>query len=244
MPYTKTIRSGNLLEIYRYEKEPVQNRVKRAKRGVKRHSASYARRVDNVKRLRKTFVRLVRSNLDGVECPAFLTLTFARVVRLPFAYGELGRFIKRLRIRFGSKWRYIAVPEFQKRGAVHFHLLVWGWHEDVINHERDLRILQRIWACGTVDIFRTDGSIKLAGYLGKYMSKAVCDKRLLSQKAYVSSTNIMRPVSYSLGSVADYALDLWGVDNSCLQSEHVFDTLWLGRCTYKSFLIPESVDFF
>jgi len=82
----------------------------------------------------------------------------------------------------------------------------------------------------------TDGSDKLATYLGKYMSKQLLDERLLAEKAYMYSRNCLRSVSLSGRSISDVAKEQLGVDNSMLQVVKEFDTLWLGRCVYKKYL--------
>jgi len=229
MGYKKLILSGEILETYEYEKD--LNRSK-TKRGVSsRHKRSHFRRKDNVARLRKLFVRLVRSNIAKQKSPILLTLTMAQVLRIDIAYECFSRFIKRMRNEYGQEWSYIAVPEFQKRGAVHFHALVWNLPESQnIANERYSRDILRLWSFGFCDVRATDGSPKLAGYLGKYMQKALHDERLLSQKSYVCSRNCVRPLSYTLGTVFDYKKELFGETE--LISTRKFDTQWLGSCTY------------
>jgi len=229
MGYKKLILSGEMLETYEYEKDIYRKRHKRT--AVTRPKCAYSRRKDNVGRLKKLFVRLVRSNLTEQNSPLLLTLTFATVLRIDTAYECYSRFVKRMRAEYGQEWSYIAVPEFQKRGAVHFHVLAWNLPTDQFNgNERHSRHLLRLWAYGFCDIRETDGSPKLAGYLAKYMQKAVYDERLLSQKAYVCSRNVLRPLSYALGTVFDFKKELFGETE--LIQKRVFDTQWLGSCTY------------
>jgi len=173
-------------------------------------------------------------------------------------------FIARLRREAGKGFRYLAVPEFQKRGAVHFHVLVWGidqnlgcvlhryrfrgkWH---IRHdcpkkkacERRLRFYSRLWLRGYADCRATDGSVKLAGYLSKYMSKAMRDFRLGGEKAYYASRNTLRPVSISADSLALFKLEVIQqevIHSGELMNEREFDTQWLGRCVYRTYKITE-----
>jgi len=97
------------------------------------------------------------------------------------------------------------------------------------------RTIQNIWAHGFVDCLLSDGSPKLAGYLGKYMQKAMQDERLGGSKAFVCSRNIMRPLSYGSHSAAYYVDQIFSPDRVVAQVRE-FDTLWLGRCKYTSFL--------
>jgi len=132
MNYIKFIKSGNLLEYFEYEKTPHVSRKKKINTGRKKSSS---RRVDNVKRLKRQFVRIVRSNIEGVGVPVFFTFTMVEVVRIDVAYRLFTAFIQRFRKEFGADTRYIAVPEFQKRGAVHFHALIWGVPNLIVENE-------------------------------------------------------------------------------------------------------------
>jgi len=159
----------------------------------------------------------------------------------------------RSRRRYGKAVRYIAVPEFQERGAVHFHCLFWGVPEKAIEDEapknvdvegvvsvkRGSRAIQHLWSYGYVDCLPTDGSPKLAFYVAKYMHKAVLDERIRGQKSYSCSRNVMRPMSVATKSGSSFALDAWGVKLSTAEPLHekFFDTYWLGRGRYRSYLI-------
>lgn len=232
MAYVKIIQSGNTYEIYKYEKEPpipTRKGTKRPRDGQRRLN----RRTGlNVERTRKNFIRIVRSNLTGTECPALITLTMRDIVSIGVAYSCLTAFRINLRKKFGSDFRYVAVPEFQKRGAVHFHILFWGLPLEVIQNERGNRIIQNIWALGYVDCLLTDGSPKLAGYLAKYMSKSMQDDRIARQKAYSCTRNIMRPVSHS--DYLGFALsdDFFEAGENLLTSR-TFQTKWMGACNYQ-----------
>lgn len=252
MGYTKVVRSGSLVEIYVYSRDLPERRKGKKAVGAKR-VVSPSRRADNAKRLKKSFIRLVRSNLDGVGSPVFLTLTMAEVARIDVAYGLFTEFGQRLRRRYGSHIRYIAVPEFQERGAVHFHVLVWGLPQEVIygesprivsvgsveQVERGDRSLQHLWSYGYVDCLQTDGSPKLAFYVAKYMHKALLDVRLRGQKSYSCSRNCLRQVSLATKTSVAIALDQWGVDLSTAEplQDRTFDTYWLGQGRYRSYLV-------
>jgi len=136
--YTKLIKSGDVIELYQYEKNPVstgrRKRVPKTTDGV-RPSRSPDRRPDNIRRLRKGFIRLVRSNLVGDAPPAFVTLTTGANLSLETGALCFTQFVKTLRSYVGDSFRYIAVPEFQKRGAIHFHVLIWGLSDELIFNE-------------------------------------------------------------------------------------------------------------
>src|SRR5690606_27837965 len=111
-----------------------------------------------------------------------------------------------LRNKFGKAFSYIAVSEFQKRGAIHFHALFWGLPAEVFSQERQTRTIALIWKQGFVYMKETDGNDKLSSYLAKYMVKTFTDPRLKNKKAYLASRNIKRPkiiagVDYSFWAV-------------------------------------------
>lgn len=238
--YLKIIKSDTQYEIYRYEREPIETR----KRGSRKNSGNGRRRpiertIANTRRARKDFIRLVRANLTGESCPAFLTLTMRDIVPVSVAYSCLKGFFSTFRYLVGKDFKYIAVPEYQKRGAVHFHILLWGCPQKIVEHERRTRTIQNLWALGYVDIVPTDGSPKLAGYLGKYMSKSLLSNDLGFSKAYTSSRNVLRPVSFTSTKSFEIPDDFWSGDNVVL-TERTYDVPWLGECTYQLLVNKKS----
>lgn len=232
--YVKIIKSGNLIEQWEYEKEPVVRKQRRFKVNIKRSGRSWA----NLERSRKAFYRLVRANLTGDARPALLTLTMYQNYGIAYSYKCFTAYIRRLRdSSIIGQFRYITVPEFQKRGAVHFHCLIWGITDDIIDNERSTRLLQSRWLYGFLDITRTDGSPKLAGYLSKYMSKAMQDIRLMAQKGYTASRNIMRPMCLNTPTQISYKEDIIGLSTHYqLDKQYSFNTKWLGKANYKSYI--------
>jgi len=233
---TKITVSGHYLEIKEYEK--TINKVRRFKAKKRTYKSDRGLRFNSpssISRKKQNFLRLVRSNLDGVNAPALFTLTMFEVVTIRSAYKAFLVFIRRLRKRFKKSFRYITVPEFQERGAVHFHMMIWGLPVESIINERGNRFYQSLWQRGFVDCIPTDGSIKIAGYLAKYLSKSLSDDRLYSEKAYRASGNILRPVQLPFNSAINHVSEIWGVDllttPPCFDVE--YETQWLGKGRYR-----------
>lgn len=239
MSYTKVIRAGDLVEEYEYQFEPAFKDLKK-KRDRKPRFLRVSRSEANIKASRRSFHRLVRSNLGFGRLPILLTLTYADNVKdIDVSNKELNKFGKRLRRAFGSEISWISVPEFQKRGAVHYHMLLFGVSHEYVKSERRTRYLADLWGQGFVDVITTDGSPKLATYLAKYMSKALADSRLIGKRGYSASHNIVRPVFLNTPCEIAFARDDWefgGVDNPPTK-RRIYDTKWLGRCDYKRYLI-------
>jgi len=260
MGYTKVVRAGDYLEIWKYEKRlPIRRNNPRGER--KRRNRLAPRRPDNIRRLAKNFRRLVGANLVTGDAPALITLTMLQILPLETSRGIFSEFLIRARHRFGKGLRIIAVSEFQKRGAVHFHCLIWGLPYDLacsgkwvkagryrgkkryrFRHdceegalcERTTRSIQRLWQAGYCDAVKTDGSPKLAGYLAKYMQKALFDSRLRGEKSYSATRNVLRPMCVGSEAMDSELEEMLGVDNSPC-NVHSFATQWLGRCNYQRF---------
>lgn len=238
--YQKIIQTGQYIEIYEYEKSPITGR--RKKKQLYSVDKKKIRRVDNVYRQRKSFKRLIRANFEGSESPILITLTHRDIVDLPTGYKNYNLFIKRLRYIFTQDFRYITVPEFQKRGSIHFHGLIWGLPESSYKNERKTRKIASIWRHGFIDIRPTDGSLKLIGYLSKYMSKSLLEGNLGGKKAYTASRNIKRPVIHKNSVIYNYTEDIWGINLSTTPplQEKVFSTEWLGLAHYKLYKIDND----
>ena len=135
----------------------------------------------NDKTRQANFVRSMRRSRAQVrrKCMAggldhLLTLTYrANVGDALICYQDWSRFVRLVRKRYPD-WAYVCVHEFQKRGAVHFHVAVRGF--------QDVRHLRNCWrqvvGDGNIHVQgpRTRGSAvwrlaHLAGYLSKYIMK-------------------------------------------------------------------------
>jgi len=253
MGYNKIIISGNNFEVYEYEKDIVvlaggsrRNHVHPSvdvdlgtdgedPLSEQRSAAKMGKRADNARRAAMVFRRIVSCNLVGSRKPTLLTLTYAdNFTDLAGAYRHLTAFIQSLRYRFGKAFSYVLVPEFQKRGAVHFHALIWGLPKEVFHTERETRVLQTLWGHGFVFLKDTDGNEKLAFYLAKYFTKAFLDPRLKNQKSYVASRNIKRPIIQKGPFLIPVVLEEYGITEDALV-DSTYSTKWLGEGRYRLF---------
>jgi hypothetical protein len=253
MGYNKIIIYGNNIETYEYEKDIIVlgGRRKHKLSADARDeslgadgkntlsSGQLGKRQDNARRASLAFRRLVGANLGKPPSPLLATLTYGKnFTNLARAYRHYSSFVQALRHKFGKDFRYICVPEFQKRGAVHFHALVWGLPTEVFLLERKTRTLAGLWKQGFVYLKETDGNDKLSFYLSKYMAKAFVDARLKNQKCYVASRNVLRPQilggSFPLWPI----LDDYGVDETPV-IDKTYDTNYLKKCRYRLFKIKE-----
>jgi len=231
MVYQKIIQSGQIIELYEYERTPHPPVSRKAATRVSRGRSGF-RSPRNISSARQAFRRVVWANLVGDSLPAFLTLTIYSVLSFEASVRLFTAFLSRLRREFGSEFRCISVPEFQRRGAVHFHVLIWDLPHEVVAVERETRRIARLWLYGFCDITPTDGHPKIASYMAKYLSKSMSDIRLCGKKAYFATRNILRPMSY--GSTSLPLEELIDQDLPIAQ-KYDCDTIFLGRMYYKRY---------
>lgn len=127
--------------------------------------------------------------------PVFLTLTFAdNLTDVTAANYEFTKFILRLNYlvagKKGSILKYVAVIEFQERGAVHFHIVIFN----LPFIDRIIDELKKIWP----HIFHVE-AVSSARNIGRYVSKYIhkdfgCSTLGKGQKLYFSSRDLLKPL--------------------------------------------------
>ena len=190
----KLIVSGNIAELYEYQYPIIKGLLSKR---VGRKNAIYtdkATKQENRKktqyRARKQVMRLINSNTFQMK--KFVTLTFAdNITDIKKANRSFKTFIQRLNYylkkNHKQKIKYVAVIEFQKRGAIHYHLLC---NAPYIENS----ILSDIWRNGFVRINQIENIDNVGAYITKYMNKDLADERLQGQKCYLTSKNLEKSI--------------------------------------------------
>lgn len=188
-------------------------------------SAYNGRQAGNISRTRNNVRRLSLANFDNGS--KFVTLTFAdNITSISEANVYWASFIRRLKRKFG-RFKYMAVIEFQKRGAVHYHVI---WDLPYIKKFE----LAEIWGNGFIKVNRIDHVDNVGAYIVKYMTKDLLDERLVKQKSYQCSRGLDIPIIFR-DDEAEMITKLYDLDNrkivfaSCYESEH------LGKIHYKEY---------
>jgi hypothetical protein len=128
-----------------------------------------------------------------------LTLTYADLrTELEPCKVDLDRFRRKVQKVLGRSWGYVAVAEYQLRGAVHFHLGVRGW--------QNVGLLRTLWreatgdARANIDVRAPKvgkrlrwGRLRLAYYLAKYLGKSAAVDMVLNRKSYSVTRGIPGP---------------------------------------------------
>lgn len=129
----------------------------------------------------------------------FITLTFKdNVTDLDLANKKFNEAMKRIK-RIYNDFMYLGVPEFQKRGAVHYHIMTNLTIKDtkVIQEQHGQKGMYNIkqWSHGFTSVFNlelTDDKFSISAYLTKYFYKDI-DNRLLGRKKILKSNNVEKP---------------------------------------------------
>ena len=153
----------------------------------------------NVIRSKLQCQRLAKCNSSIWE--TFITLTFEEnITDIKLANKEFNKFVSKIR-RIYKDFKYICVPEFQKRGAIHYHLLtnISTENDKLIYKQEDNKKFLHVkyWNNGFTKVDKIKNDIKkIIGYISKYMTKDV-DNRLFSKHRYFYSYNLNKPqISY------------------------------------------------
>lgn len=189
--YTKKlIKSGHVYEVYEYEK-PVRCGDSKNPNGRRLKADDENSRVTRQKTLNKAkqnIRRLINANVwQYGEPPIFLTLTFAEnVTDTKQANYEFKKFRQRLEYMLNIKLKYVAVVEFQKRGAIHYHIVFFNLPYVPVEK------LSEVWSNGFIKVNKIDHVDNVGAYLTKYIGKEFQDDRLRGQKCYFTSRGLVK----------------------------------------------------
>lgn len=185
----------------------------------------------NIMRTRNTVRRLILSNFDTTA--KFWTFTFddkkvpLEISRDIESSNRLWKaFIQRMRRRYPN-FKYLAVLEFQKRGAVHYHCLC-----DLPYVKQ--RVIQQIWGNGYVSVNRIKHVDNLGAYVVKYMTKDLTDDRFFGSKTYQCSKGLERPVEYR-GKDADRLIEALQLGQKKEVFTNHYESEYLGQIVYKEY---------
>ncbi len=150
----------------------------------------------NIVRSKLECQRLAKANMT--EWETFITLTFEENIKdINVAYKRFKYFVDKVR-RVKKDFKYLCITEFQKRGAIHYHMLCNISINDttLIYAQEDNKKFKHIkyWLDGfsSVEPLKNDPK-KVIGYIAKYMTKDI-DNRLFGRRRYFNSINLNKPI--------------------------------------------------
>lgn len=212
LAYThKIVKSGDVIEIYRYHKEQIkkiteteneeikksETRLKQKKEDqmfLKKENEFYQRKQRTIFRTKTKLKRLINANLSDNHKlkDKFISLDFADYVNREEVISRFKLFNKRLRYQYSDyDYQYIAIIERGGNGTqrLHLHCLFFGLPFIPVTD------FQKIWKYGNVDMQAIDEYNELASYVLKYLEKTLEDGSYIEkgQKFYLASMGLKRP---------------------------------------------------
>lgn len=210
--YNTKIIETSFQEVYEYETiiaRGYEIDIEQERTYISFEDASFEQKNERIKRMKKyhknqrwELSRLIDVNFD--EKTSFLTLTFKEnITDIDYANQEFKKFIKRLNYRLfktkRAKLKYIAVWELQKRGAIHYHIILFSL--PYIPQKK----LKELWPLGSVNIKKisVDKKENIGRYISKYFEKNIDNQdyllKYMNKKRVFKSKNLKIPhVSYEL----------------------------------------------
>lgn len=186
--YEKIVATQGIVEVWRYERLNTAGGGKRENESDEKGEYSEQNYRERQRNRRNRIRQLICTNFDSGS--KFVTLTFGKVdfdiTDVKACNKHFKLFILRLKYRY-PELKYVAVIEFQKRGAVHYHMIC---NLPFVKKKE----LQEIWGAGFIKINAIDKVDNVGAYVIKYMCKDTEDKRLQGLKAYNCSKGLLEPV--------------------------------------------------
>lgn len=236
----KVIISGNVLETFTFEHGYSRGLQGRNNSGrFSNSTTSEEKKYNREKVLNRARARVRRLANANPQLNKFLTLTFKdNITDLKVANKLFKNFILRLNYyckkQGASKFEYIAVVEFQKRGAVHYHLLC-----NLPYVQAD--IIETIWGNGFIYINKIDNVDNVGAYITKYMTKKSQDKRLIENRSYFTSQGLNEP------KIMENCEDIsFLLKNKKVVREYqsTFENGYSGKVSYTQFVLADSDSLF
>jgi len=131
----------------------------------------------------------------------FWTLTFDnnKVADVDdYRFEEMNRWLRKMRDMYG-KFRYIAIPERHKSGAIHWHMVTGDFRPNLVDSGKSFKNTPVFncldWQYGFSNVQKVRSKIKVANYISKYITKDLVNSPVRKgKKKYWTSQNLSLPV--------------------------------------------------
>jgi hypothetical protein len=202
----KLIIAGEYYHHYEYSKqiaygfevpEKQKNFSTRAKDLSKRHDSNIWRSKKAIKLLLQANTSEQSFRTDSVQRPLFITLTFAENVQeVAEANYLFTKFVQKLNYNtFGEKksiLKYLAVIEFQQRGAIHYHVVFFN----PLDISKFYDLVHTSWTHGFCHLKKIYNQTHLINYVHKDLTKLRQKKELFGHKSYFCSKGLLQSTQY------------------------------------------------
>lgn len=182
----RVVRSGNVLEVYQYENKVYYNYTDKDRQARDKEKSETWNGKDEkcLARARREIRRIIWSNWNKYS--KFLTLTYADNMQDKDQFLYDWKMFCKTMARWGYKLNYLYVLEYQERGAIHAHVVVFN--DEFI----DVRIIENAWQHGFVKINCINDIHNLGAYVCKYLTKETLSE--YNSRSYSTSRGLNRPI--------------------------------------------------
>jgi len=248
----KIIQSGDIIEIYDYSQGYIKgftDKTEKTGRKSDYKSENYEEhRKQVLQRAKRDLRRLINANhgqYGDQFTSKFLTLTFGDLITdVKEANYEFQKFIKRLNyLVFNTKkanLKYNTVIEFQKRGAIHYHVIIYNMPFT------KQKIIEETWGNGFIKINKIDDVDNVGAYVAEYLGNAekgqgkdVFDDRLQGKKSYFSSRGLYKPIEITDKKIVEQVATALPSEN--LTYSATFENEHLGNIIYKQYNLKKMI---
>ena len=223
------IRSGRMWETYSFSL-PIQLGLAGGGSGGKKVISKTSpmevleperdRRKETLNKVKRNIERLAYINFDN-KYTSLVTLTYrVNITDLNIANKDFNKFVMRLNYTLQKLKRpalkYICRPEFQERGAIHYHLVTnlrsFPFTSDVVREWRAAGSLPEAWkdeynlkdlwhgkeaGKGSVNLEPIKkGMFSVCSYLTEYLTKQSEDEKFRQRKSFFTSRELNKPEQY------------------------------------------------
>lgn len=233
----KIIISGNMIEVYLYEKAVKAGYQERKKGGIEKEIKKEEKEENDfaLRRARSNIRRLVTTNFNK-KYDKFITLTFKENMQdITKANREFTNFIKRLKRKYCNEkeLKYLNIIEFQKRGAIHYHMLA---NLPYIESKK----LEKLWGNGFIKINAIHDKNSIGAYISKYLTKETYEKKeMKGKKKYFPSRNLKRPIII-LDNDTESILEILKTSKITITYQNSYQSDYNGKITYIQYNVSNS----
>jgi len=200
--YQKLIISGPIFEWFIFHDKPIFYGQGRNKGSLRMGAKKSTKKIANtsIYRAKSQIRHLISANAwqwanndNRIYLPMFLTLTFKENIQdLNITHKIFMKYIQRLNYFVNNKkittLKYVAVTEFQKRGAVHYHVIFFN-----LPYIKKILLLKKVWGFGIYNLQPVYDEKKMSNYISKYMYKNINNEVFFGRKKYLSSQGLKKP---------------------------------------------------
>ena len=224
----KMVISGKFIDIYEYDRLVVTdfnrdidlNKKSEGKSSNQKSQSSIHRTKKNIKNITNSNPQLTK----------FLTLTFKKNIEdINYANYEFMQFVKRMKFKY-QNFQYLAVIEFQKRGAVHYHIIC---NLPYVNK----KLIAKKWGHGFIKIKRINRINNMGGYISKYVSKDSDNMKLFNKKKFFHSKDLYMPLEIINEWQFNNYYNNFDIENRVPIFEKTIESEYRGKIKIKQYII-------